>query len=396
MDHYALLGVPKDATPAAIKKAYYRVRVSLLQPAQRLTVISPKILTFQLCLTFHPDKLGLLASDDERAKATESFQRLSHAYTVLSDPARRARYDTDGGDEAYVFETPEQGWAQFFKDLWGGLINKVVFIELFSKFSLTIPSGSADEASDVIAAYKNTKGSMDKLLASVPLCTYEDEARFRTIVKSAMDDGSLTEVYDAFFVVDERATARRRKAAEKEEAAFLKSEEKRRKKEEQAKAKEEKMKQKQQAERDGDENEDGPNEGTEGAAVAARAAAPEEATTSTRRATRATKPKIATSDELASLEAQLKAKNQARMGELINKLESSSKTKKSKGSRFDEKDPSEEEFQALQQKLFGSRKSTGKSAKIQETVEDDWVDEEVSENKKVPEASKSRKRPRRS
>lgn len=62
-DLYADLGIPKDATPAAIKAAYRR-----------------------RAKTAHPDAGG--NADD--------FARLQRAYDVLSDPERRQRYDETG------------------------------------------------------------------------------------------------------------------------------------------------------------------------------------------------------------------------------------------------------------------------------------------------------------
>lgn len=64
-DLYEVLGVPRDATPDQIKKAYRH-----------------------LAKTHHPDTGG----------DAEAFRRISHAFEVLSDPARRAKYDATGDD----------------------------------------------------------------------------------------------------------------------------------------------------------------------------------------------------------------------------------------------------------------------------------------------------------
>ncbi|WP_110205160.1 molecular chaperone DnaJ [Nocardioides daejeonensis] len=66
-DLYELLGVPRDADADAIKKAYRRLARQL-----------------------HPD----VNPDPE---TQEKFKEVSHAYEVLSDPAKRASYDR-GGD----------------------------------------------------------------------------------------------------------------------------------------------------------------------------------------------------------------------------------------------------------------------------------------------------------
>src|ERR1700712_553286 len=63
-DHYAALGVAKDADAAAIKKAYR-----------------------QLARELHPDK------NPGNTVAENRFKEVSEAYDVLSDPKRRSEYD---------------------------------------------------------------------------------------------------------------------------------------------------------------------------------------------------------------------------------------------------------------------------------------------------------------
>ena len=60
---YSIFGLSRDATPVEITKAYRRA--------------APAV---------HPDRDSALA-------ATEKFRRLTDAYAVLSDPAKRAKYD---------------------------------------------------------------------------------------------------------------------------------------------------------------------------------------------------------------------------------------------------------------------------------------------------------------
>ena len=68
-DYYALLGVPRDADDAQIKKAFRRLAREL-----------------------HPD-----ANPDD-PKAEEKFKEAAAAYEVLSDPERRSLYDRYGED----------------------------------------------------------------------------------------------------------------------------------------------------------------------------------------------------------------------------------------------------------------------------------------------------------
>src|SRR4051812_32408234 len=72
-DYYKILGVPKTATKADIKKAYRK-----------------------LARQHHPD----VKPGDKKAEQT--FKDLNEAHTVLSDPDKRTRYDTLGPNwEAY-------------------------------------------------------------------------------------------------------------------------------------------------------------------------------------------------------------------------------------------------------------------------------------------------------
>ena len=66
-DYYEVLGVPRDADEAALKKAYR-----------------------QLAKKYHPD----INPGDKEAEA--KFKEASEAYAVLSDPEKRRQYDQFG------------------------------------------------------------------------------------------------------------------------------------------------------------------------------------------------------------------------------------------------------------------------------------------------------------
>lgn len=63
-DYYGVLGVQRDASLGAVKQAYR-----------------------ELVRRYHPDAAG------DSAEARERFERLQEAYEVLSDPAKRHKYD---------------------------------------------------------------------------------------------------------------------------------------------------------------------------------------------------------------------------------------------------------------------------------------------------------------
>lgn len=96
MDHYATLGISKDATPDQIKKAYRK-----------------------LASQHHPDKGG----------DKETFQKVQQAYDVLSDPQKRHHYDNpipenlrdfQGGPGGFNFNMNGVDINDIFSQMFGG------------------------------------------------------------------------------------------------------------------------------------------------------------------------------------------------------------------------------------------------------------------------------------
>ena len=94
-DFYAILGVPRDADAAAIKKAYRK-----------------------LARTLHPDQ------NPGDASAEARFKEVGEAYAVLSDPEQRSQYDSlramAGGGPRFAAGSTRGGGAGF-EDLFGGM-----------------------------------------------------------------------------------------------------------------------------------------------------------------------------------------------------------------------------------------------------------------------------------
>jgi curved DNA-binding protein CbpA len=89
--YYDILGIAPDASPEAIKKAYYKAAIK-----------------------YHPDK-----NLDDKEGAERKFKEVSQAYQVLSEPALRSRYDEFGENAA----SPEGGFMDphaFFQQMFGG------------------------------------------------------------------------------------------------------------------------------------------------------------------------------------------------------------------------------------------------------------------------------------
>jgi len=102
-EYYDTLGVPSTADAAEIKKAYRK-----------------------LALKYHPDK-------NQSAEAEAMFKRVGEAYAVLSDPAKRKKYDELGKSGMSPEGSEEAGLATMqamIKELFGGGKFDDVFGEL--------------------------------------------------------------------------------------------------------------------------------------------------------------------------------------------------------------------------------------------------------------------------
>lgn len=122
-DYYKTLGVSKDATAADLKKAYRK-----------------------LARQYHPDV-------NKSADASKRFKEVNEANEVLSDPAKRTRYDTLGPDwERYAQggpSGPQPGNGSGFRWTYAGAPGQSPFgsdASGFSDFFQTVFGGGAGGA----------------------------------------------------------------------------------------------------------------------------------------------------------------------------------------------------------------------------------------------------------
>ena len=97
-DYYEVLGLSKGASTDDIKGAYRKA-----------------------ALKWHPDR-WVNGTDAEKKTAEEKFKEASEAYSVLSDPDKKAKYDQFGF--AGVDGAANQDWGQGFGSL-NDLLNNI-------------------------------------------------------------------------------------------------------------------------------------------------------------------------------------------------------------------------------------------------------------------------------
>mmetsp|Transcript_22092 Transcript_22092/g.48044 ORF Transcript_22092/g.48044 Transcript_22092/m.48044 type:complete len:531 (+) Transcript_22092:38-1630(+) len=83
VDFYKILGAGRDATESEIKKSYRKS-----------------------ALKWHPDR-HTNSSEEEKTKAEKTFRDVNHAYEVLSDPPKKAKYDS--GVDIEDLDNPHTG-----------------------------------------------------------------------------------------------------------------------------------------------------------------------------------------------------------------------------------------------------------------------------------------------
>ncbi|KAG5951893.1 hypothetical protein E4U53_002049 [Claviceps sorghi] len=184
LDPYEILGLDKEATADQVKSAYRKA-----------------------ALKNHPDKVP----DDRKKEAHAKFQQIAFAYAILSDPARRKRYDTTGSTSESIIDADGFNWSDYYREQFKDSISADAIKKFADQYK-----GSAEERDDVLTAYREAEGDMDQVYERVMLSdVLEDDGRFRQII----DDAITSQEVPAFSAyTKERAKKRsaRLKAAKAE------------------------------------------------------------------------------------------------------------------------------------------------------------------------------------
>lgn len=348
-DPYEVLNVSRTATAAEIRRAYRRK-----------------------ALVLHPDK-HVNASPVEQEKLTAEFQAVSRAFGVLSDDARRARYDRTGSTEAFPFEGEEDGeaLAKFFEELYKGMVTEERISEYEQRYV-----GSEEEKKDVLEAYEKSKGDMNAIVDTVLFSNCDAETRFVEVIDAAIASGT-TSAYPKYKSTNTAAAKKaRRKKEAKEVEEFERAQAQEKKKGKKADQSEADLQQLML--RRGEQRMQDLISGLEakyGKGNADKSGLKRKSTSDSKNAS--TKKRRSKSDEESS-------------GDLDDLIDDADEAAEEEEEEEGVAEPTEEEFQAAQQRLLArskSSKSNGSTSKTKQTQK---------KEKKAQKDSETTKNPRRS
>ncbi|KNE58542.1 hypothetical protein AMAG_04108 [Allomyces macrogynus ATCC 38327] len=187
----------------------------MLQVDRAATLDDIKMQYRKLSLRTHPDRHAT-KSPEEQEDFKAQFQAISFAYTILSDPAARQRYDVTGSTETLAHGSSEDILA-FYKDLYESNITTEAIDEFAQQYK-----GSDEERRDVLAAFESAQGDMASILDQVLCSSTADEDRFRAMIDAAINAKEVPS-FPTYANEDpkERRKRKRREEAEAKEAAEL-------------------------------------------------------------------------------------------------------------------------------------------------------------------------------
>ncbi|KAH8666614.1 DnaJ domain-containing protein [Xylariales sp. PMI_506] len=184
IDPYEVLQLDRAATADQVKSAYRK-----------------------LALKNHPDKVP--PSDKE--EANRKFQEIAFAYAVLSDPARRTRYDATGDTSESIVDSEGFSWSDYYREQFRDAISEDAIKKFAAKYK-----NSDEEKDDLLIAYEKHKGDMNKVYEEVMLSdVLEDDERFRQIIDEAIASKDV-KAFKAYTNENKKTREARVKAAKEE------------------------------------------------------------------------------------------------------------------------------------------------------------------------------------
>lgn len=166
LNPYESLGVKLDANYTEIKKAYKR-----------------------LSLKYHPDKIQQSSRSNEDINA---FPRIQFAYSILSEPLTRQRYDSTGSLDIYDDDDGAFDWMEYFRSM-----NDKITIDMIEE-DRTKYQKSSEEKSDILNEFIYYEGDVLKLFEVIPHLEFDEtqEDRVFRIIEEAMGEQSYISKLD--------------------------------------------------------------------------------------------------------------------------------------------------------------------------------------------------------
>ncbi|KAH8897005.1 DnaJ-domain-containing protein [Thozetella sp. PMI_491] len=184
IDPYETLGIERSASADEVKSAYRKA-----------------------ALRNHPDK----APAEKKDEATEKFQSIAFAYAILSDPARRKRYDETGSTSESIVDSEGFSWSDFYREQFRDAVSADAIQKFAAKYKK-----SDEERDDLLAAYEEFEGDMDQIYQTVMLSNVlEDDDRFRIIIDEAIASEEV-EAFPKYSKESKKSRQNRIKAAQRE------------------------------------------------------------------------------------------------------------------------------------------------------------------------------------
>ncbi|KAL8421540.1 hypothetical protein RB596_002349 [Gaeumannomyces avenae] len=160
IDPYEELGLERSATADQVKAAYRKA-----------------------ALKHHPDKVAA----DKKAEAHAKFQSIAFANAILSDPARRKRYDETGSTSDSIVDSDGFSWSDYFAEQFRDAISSDAIERFASAYKR-----SDEERDDLMVAYEEGEGDMEHVYEVVMLSDpLADDDRFRAIIDAAIAAGTV-------------------------------------------------------------------------------------------------------------------------------------------------------------------------------------------------------------
>ena len=149
--------------------------------------------------------------DGNKEEATQKFQAIAFAYAILSDPARRKRYDATGSTSEAIVDSEGFSWSDFYSEQFKDAISEDAINRFSEKYK-----ASDEEKDDILAAYEKYKGNMNRIYETVMLSNVlEDDERIRKIIDEAIANEDI-EAFPKYTNETQRSKQARIRAAQRE------------------------------------------------------------------------------------------------------------------------------------------------------------------------------------